>query len=213
MALHEVAQIYLAMRDHENVQKTGREALKLLASDKVKGATKAQVKVLRSMVQSCFIDEDKMDLKTAAKLAKECSDLGSAGGADVQAYGKLWTARVNAEKFFENYIPRITLWNTPGYKGKRNEKDLKLKDYDKAMKLIDEAYLAFEKLEDEAGMQEAFNTAYTIQQKTNKTQEPAKTIHIFKNGQYDHTEYSYDYAEVKRELEEKKKNADAALVE
>merc|ERR1712224_715437 len=122
------------------------------------------------------VDEDKRDLKAARKIAEECSDLAaSSKDKKAEAYGKLWAGRVDAEKFFANYIPKITLWKTPGYSGKRNEKDLKIKDYEKAMKLIDEAYLLFEKQKDEEGMQEAFETAYAIQQKTNSTQDPATT--------------------------------------
>jgi len=71
----------------------------------------------------------------------------------------------------------------------------------------------FENLKDEEGMQETFEFAYALQQKANSTQDPAKTIHIFKNGKYDHSEYSYDYAGVKKEYEEKKQNEKAALVE
>jgi len=210
LALHEVAKIYLAFREPQNVVSTSRDAMELLGKDQAQ----TQVKILRTMLQCHLVDEDKRDLKAAAKISEECLALGGdSGDKKVEAYGKLWTGRVGAEKFFEVYIPKVALWKSPGFSGKRNEKDLKIKDYERAMKMVDEAYLAFEKMEDEEGMQEAFETAYSIQQKTNSTQDPAKTTHIFKNGAYDHSEYSYDYAAVKKEDEEKAENAAAALVE
>mmetsp|Transcript_98931 Transcript_98931/g.154606 ORF Transcript_98931/g.154606 Transcript_98931/m.154606 type:complete len:634 (-) Transcript_98931:53-1954(-) len=211
LALVEVAKIYVGFRDSDHVKKTSREALKIFESI---SEVELQVAALRTMMQVYMADEDKRDLKSAAKVAKECLDLGKTKSSKtVEAYGLLWTGAVSAEKFFEHYIPMVNLWKSPGYSGKRKEKDLRIPDYEKAMKQVDKAYLMFENLKDEAGMQEAFEFAYSLQQKANSTQDPAKTTLIFKNGKYDHSEYSYDYKGVQREYEEREKNAQAALVE
>jgi len=188
LALHEVAKIYLAFREPANVVKTGREALALLQADT---EIMTKVNIIRTMMQVYIVDEDKQDLNAAERMAEECLELGETSKL-AQAYGKLWSGRIQSEKFFQNYIPKITLWKSPTYSGKRNEKDLKIKDYEKAMKLIDDAYLIFEKEKDEEGMQEAFETAYAVKQKVNQTQDPTKATHIFKNGKFDHSEYSYD---------------------
>lgn len=211
LALVEVAKIYVGFRDAEQVKTTSREAIKLFEGI---GEVEPQVAAFRTMMQVYMADEDKRDLKSAAKVAKECLDLGkSKANKTVEAYGLLWTGTVSAEKFFENYIPLVNLWKTPGYSGRKKEKDLRIPDYEKAMKQIDKAYVMFEASKDEAGMQEAFEFAYSLQQKANSTQDPAKTTLVFKNGKYDHSEYSYDYKAVKKEYEEKTKNERAALVE
>jgi hypothetical protein len=210
LALHEVAKIYFSLWEPANVEKTGQEAIALLEGKELL----IQVKILRTMMQVHTVDETKKDLKAAAKVAQECLHLGVTTGNDnVQAYGKLWQGRIAAEKFFAHYIPKITLWKNPSYTGDRNEKDLRLKDYEKSIKLIDDAYLVFERLNDNEGLQEAFDTALAIQQKLNSIQDPAKTIHIFKNGKYDHSEHSYDYAEAARETKEREANSVATLVE
>jgi hypothetical protein len=201
LALIEVAKLYVAFRDTANVAKTSREAIAILEEV---GEVEPQAMALRCIMQAHMADEETKDTKSAAKVAKECLALGKdKSNATVEAYGLLWTGTVAAQAFFDQYIPLITAWKDPSFKGKRREKDLRIPEYEKAMKQVDKAYLMFEDLKDEEGMQEAFEFAYALQQKANSTQDPAKTTHIFKNGFYDHTEVSYDYAAVKEESEAK----------
>jgi tetratricopeptide (TPR) repeat protein len=139
LALVEVAKIYVGFRDTKMVEKTAKEALKIFEEI---NEVDSQVSAMRTMMQVYMAEEDKRDLKAAAKVAKECLTLGKTkANTIVEAYGMLWSGTVAAEKFFEIYIPTIKLWRDPEYKGKKKQKDLDIPTYEKAMKQIDKAYL------------------------------------------------------------------------
>mmetsp|Transcript_43582 Transcript_43582/g.78319 ORF Transcript_43582/g.78319 Transcript_43582/m.78319 type:complete len:396 (+) Transcript_43582:38-1225(+) len=187
-ALHDLTNVYVSMGMGEDAEKVGREAVRLAQLAK---NTQSMIAILSSVMSAYIADEDKKDVQKAMAFAKEAMDLAE-DDEQAQAKAQLWIANLEVEKFFDHYEPLITAWKEPAFKGDRDEKKLKLKDFKASMQKIVSSMNTFKQLGNDEEANECAIYYNQHRDRINSHMEPVRTEHFFKDGRHSHTVHTYD---------------------